>query len=170
MKSIYIGLSVLLIGLIALTAGPWLLLYIGISSTEDPPKLTYTYGEFPFSLKYEINGQIKTVEDTVIVEFDGFGLSEGSGGKYIQWKQTLTSGNEEIILFNDEQEVSLIFAVRGRNYRLEDKTYNEDTLTPPSVIKQEGNITFHSPIYDYELLTEYKIKLIKFEYGESIKK
>ncbi|WP_422661302.1 hypothetical protein ACK8P5_12785 [Paenibacillus sp. EC2-1] len=171
MKSISTRLKVVFLGVIVFFTGPWLLLYISISLTEDPPKPVYTYGEFPFYLEYEINGQEKTVEDTVIVKFDGFGLSEGSGRKYIQWKKKLASGNKNVVLYKGGKgkEVSLFFSVLYEDYHLEDELYKEDALTP-GVIKKEGNITDLSPLSEYELLTEYNLKLIKFEYSESIKK
>lgn len=171
MKSISTRLKIVILGVIVFFTGPWLLLYISISLTEDPPKPFYTYGEFPFHLEYEINGQEKTVEDTVIVKFDGFGLSEGSGRKYIQWKKTLASGNKNVVLYEGGkgEDVSLFFSVLYLDYHLEDELYNEDALTP-GVIKKMGNITDHSPLSEYELLTEYNLKVINFEYGESIKK
>ncbi|MEF2245375.1 hypothetical protein [Paenibacillus sp. IITD108] len=172
MKPLLIGVMILALLLVSYIVGPWLLLYIGLSSTEDPPKPFYTYGEFPFYLEYEINGQVIIVEDTVIVKYDGFGLSEGSGGKYIQWKQTLASGNEEVVIFKGdkgEESLKLLSTVRRENYHLEDELSNLDTITP-SVIKEVGAMTSLKPISDDELLTEYKIRMIKFEFGDPLKK
>lgn len=168
MKQLLIALLIAILLIVGYIVGPWLLLYIGLSSGENPPKPAYSYGEFPFYLEYEINGQIMSLEDTVIVKYDGIGLSEGTG-KYIKWKQTLASGNEEVVLFKDGESVTLIFTVRSEDYHLEDKLDNEDTLIP-SVIKKEGRMTSHKPISDGELLNEYNIRLIKFEYGEPLKK
>ena len=63
------------------------------------PAPTITYGEFPFRLTYEVDGEIKVVEDTVICEFDGFKVV-GESGKYRQWKERLKSGNVEITLLD----------------------------------------------------------------------
>lgn len=63
------------------------------------PKPEITYGEFPFKLTYEINGEIKTIEDTVICEFDGFEVI-GEAGKYRKWKTSLKSGNERVTLLD----------------------------------------------------------------------
>ncbi|WP_422660515.1 hypothetical protein ACK8P5_08545 [Paenibacillus sp. EC2-1] len=170
MKSPLTGLKVVIIGVFVFFTAPWILLYIGLSLTENPPKPAYTYGEFPFYLEYEIDGQVKTVEDTVIVEFDGFGLSEGSGGKYVQWKKSLASGNKEIVLYKDgkgEEEVSLLLSVLYQSYGLQNELQNGET-TVPGVIKREGSLRSAAHLHEYELLTEYKLKWIKFEYGESI--
>lgn len=53
--------------------------------TPNPPEPQITYGEFLFKLECEINGDKKTVEDTVMREYDGIGWNEGSG-KYRKWK------------------------------------------------------------------------------------
>lgn len=169
MKQLFIILILVILLLIAFIVGPWLLIYFGLSSEENPPKPAFTYGEFPFYLEYEINGQIMIVEDTVIVKYDGIGLSEGTG-KYIKWKQTLASGNEEVVLFKDGESVKLILTVRERNYHLEE-VENEYNLLP-KVIKEErkGRRTSKDYISEVELFNEYKMKLIKFEYGEPLKK
>ncbi len=117
-------------------AGPWLLLYIGLSSGENPPKPEYSYGEFPFYLEYEINGQIMSVEDTVIVKYDGIGLSEGTG-KDIKWKQTLASGNEEVVLFQDGDSVKIIHPVRERDYHLEEKIVQKVFHQPLAMVIEE---------------------------------
>lgn len=170
MKSPLTGLKVVIVGVFVFFTAPWILLYIGLSLTENPPKPAYTYGEFPFHLEYEIDGQVKTVEDTVIVEFDGFGLSEGSGGKYIQWKRSLASGNKEIVLYKEgkgKEKVSLLLSVLYQSYGLENELQNGET-TVPGVIRREGSLRSSEHLHEYELLTEYKMKWIKFEYGESI--
>ena len=46
------------------------------------------YGEFPFRLEYEINGERFVIEDTVICEFDGIGWNEAQG-KFRKWKDYL---------------------------------------------------------------------------------
>ena len=67
---------------------PWMLLYLGIAFSPDPPRPEITRGEFPFRLEYEIDGKRVVIEDTLICEFDGFGMNEGAG-KYRKWKGRL---------------------------------------------------------------------------------
>ena len=72
----------------------------------NPPKPEITYGEFPFILTYEIDGEIKTIEDTLICEYDGIEwIADGS--KERRWKYGFKSGIEEIILldFSDREEI-----------------------------------------------------------------
>lgn len=64
------------------------------------PKPEITYGEFPFKLTYELDGEIKTIEDTIICEFDGFEVV-GEAGKYRKWKiYTKSTGERMISLFD----------------------------------------------------------------------
>lgn len=57
----------------------------GLNFLIPVPKPEVTHGEFPFQLTYEINGETKVIEDTVICEFDGFEVI-GEAGKYRKWK------------------------------------------------------------------------------------
>ena len=57
------------------------------------------FGEFPCKLTYEINGEIKTIEDVIICEYDGIEIDEAHGTKR-KWKTSLKSGNERIILLD----------------------------------------------------------------------
>jgi len=168
LKKLLIILSFVIILLIAILVGPWLLLYLGISMQDNPPKPAITYGEFPFHLEYKFNNQLMVIDDTVIVKFDGFEFSEGSSSKYVSWKQTLASGNKEVVLYKDG-ETSLIFSVGIENYHLEDQSFNVDTITP-DVNKKVGRMTSIKEIPDYELRDTYNLELIKFNYGEPLKK
>lgn len=104
----------------------------------------------------------------MIVEFDGYGLSEGSGGKYVKWKQTLASGVEDVFLYN-EDSVKLIFTVKNEDYQLEDEVNNLHNRIP-DVVKKTGRMTSLRPLSSEELQIDYKMKLIQFKYGDVIKK
>ncbi len=80
----------------------------GLNFLISVPKPEIEYSEFPFTLTYEINGEIKTVSDTIICKFDGFKVI-GEAGKYRKWKSYLKSGNDEITILdlrgkNDKDE------------------------------------------------------------------
>ena len=48
------------------------------------PKPEITYGEFPFEIVLEIDGQTKMFNNVYICEYDGIGSNEGIG-KYRVW-------------------------------------------------------------------------------------
>jgi len=161
---------VFILVIFTLTIGPWLLIYVGLLFEENPPKPKYTYGEFPFHLEYEINGQRMIVEDTVIVKFDGFRAESGIGSKKkINWKQSLKSGKKDVIFFQDGDSEKIYLNVREEDYKLEDeirnRNYNNDI---PFIMKEvdDGRYISGSVISEHELYSNYKIKLIKFEYEE----
>ena len=49
------------------------------------------YGEFPFRLEYEINGQAIVIEDTIICKHNG----HSGGNWWSNWNASLTSGEQE---------------------------------------------------------------------------
>ena len=66
----------------------------GLNFLIPVPRPTVTYGEFPFRLEYEVNGNTKVIEDIIICEFDGFEVW-GESGKYRKWKTYLKSGTDK---------------------------------------------------------------------------
>lgn len=70
-----------------------------------PPKPAIEYAEVPFELTYEVNGEEKVIADTIICEFDGF--SRNTAGSYRNWKTSLKSGNEDIVLLDVRPENQL---------------------------------------------------------------
>ena len=71
---------------VLIIASPWIMLAVGLWMSSAPPKPEITYGEFDFKLVYEIDGEIQTIEDTIICEFDGFNIDEVNG-KTRRWKE-----------------------------------------------------------------------------------
>lgn len=57
------------------------------------------YGEFPFTLTYEIDGERKVIKDTIICEYDGYKML-GEAGWYREWNSHLKSGNDRITLLD----------------------------------------------------------------------
>lgn len=46
----------------------------GLNFFTYVPRPEITYGEFPIELTYSVDGEVYTAKDTVVCEFDGFGL------------------------------------------------------------------------------------------------
>lgn len=85
-----------------LLISPWLLLAIGLYFSPAPPKPEIKYGEFDFKLVYEISGEVRTIEDTIVCEFDGFNIDEGRG-KTRRWKEHFKNEqNNELYAFRIE--------------------------------------------------------------------
>ncbi|MCL2391954.1 MAG: hypothetical protein FWC66_05010 [Oscillospiraceae bacterium] len=65
----------------------------------NPSRPQITYGEFPFRLTFELDGELQVIEDTIVCEFVGF-ESRGTAGRYRVWEAHLKSGAERITLLN----------------------------------------------------------------------
>ncbi|WP_407872243.1 hypothetical protein [Paenibacillus sp. P36] len=160
----------LVVAFVAYLAFPWLLIFIGIQSKPNPPRPEITYGEFPFRLKYEINGNQKVIEDTLICEFDGFGADEGRG-KYRKWKRKLASGNERITLLKVDSATEIYFTAGRTEYYMGDPYYANSNSSFPnaSVVKKEGAMSKDSFLKADELLKQYNIRLISWDVSPPIK-
>ena len=97
---------IIAIAIIAYFVVPWVMMALGTTLMPNPPKPEITHGEFPFRLVYEINGEQKVVQDTLVCDYDGIGMNEGQG-KYRKWKERLASGKEILILLEVSNPVSL---------------------------------------------------------------
>lgn len=91
---IFLIIGIVVLSIILLIGASYLFVLSGaiFSFGSNPPKPEITYGEFPFKLTYELNGEIKVIEDVAICEFDGFG-PRSSAGQSRKWKSSLKSGN-----------------------------------------------------------------------------
>jgi len=85
---------------------PWLGILVNFILMPNSPKPDIKYGEFDFTLQYEINGEIKTIEDTAICEFDGFG-QRSTAGQDRKWKTYLKSGNDKA--FQEDNEHGALY-------------------------------------------------------------
>lgn len=95
---IIIVLSLLVLTTVTLLY-PWITLFLGVSISPNPPKPEIPYGEFPFTLTYELDGEIREIEDVIICEFDGF-INRGTAGKSRKWNTALKSGSEQLTLLD----------------------------------------------------------------------
>lgn len=181
MKKVLKMTAVAFIGLILITLVYGVILWLafggGALFHPNPPMPNITYGEFPFRLMYELEGETKIVEDTLICEFDGFGANEARG-KYRKWSSHLKSGNEKITLLqNNDIE---IFFTPGMNdweigavYMGDNEIYhNNINSTFPNAYCLSGlNATMKNAyiISGEEMWKNYKLKLISWEPSQPIK-
>ena len=116
---------------ILIIASPWIMLAVGLWLSPAPPKPEITYGEFDFKLVCEIDGEIQTIEDTIICEFDGFNIDEANG-KTRRWKEEFKNeqGNE-LYAFRVEQidnpEFNEYFKRRKKGYISNKSTMRYET-------------------------------------------
>ena len=168
-KIISLVAAILFISIRVLTyfSWPWIMIFAGIWLSPDPPEPQVQYGEFPFEIVYQLDGELYTVSDVLVCEYDGIGVDEGVG-KHIQWKGYLKSnGNEEIVLLRKDS-VRIVCSIGSPEYYMGDGDYSEQGIQPDLLL-----------IEDYESLTtvhvltdaegeKYKIKLISWQLSKPI--
>lgn len=170
MKVILVLLLVLVIIFLSILFLPWVLIYVGNLFEKKPEKPLITYGEFPFRLEYEINGQSELIEDTLIVEYKGVGIDEGRG-KYRKWESRLESGNEKIYLFQSDL-IKIYYPEGSPEFYmgdLKDFISFNPIFPNAAIVESKKSGTTHSGIIrEEELISKYKIKLISWEIAEPI--
>ena len=162
-KEISIIIIILLVFVFAYFTLPFVLIGLDNASKPNPPEPEITYGEFPFKLVYEISGEQKVIEDTVICEYDGIGI--GSGSKYRKWKSRLASGNKEVILLRIDNKKHIYYLVGSPSYYMGDMRKNTtwEHFFPDAFLHDAKGFGMNDKIKADELLSEYGIKLISWE-------
>ena len=149
----------------------------------NPPEPEITYGEFPFVLTYELDGEIKTIEDVVICEYDGIEWTN-SGSKERKWKLYIKSTGKEMISLKDlsnendftdwgNQVLELCSYPGHAEYYMNDpdsyfnRLPEEDNMIDYLYITPEGKKGYSAFTAD-EALERYNIRIIKWEYSKQI--
>ena len=144
----------------------WQQIIAGFEALPDPPQPQITYGEFPFTLVYELNGEVIVLEDTKICEYDGVGV--GSNGKYRKWIGRLAdSGNGDVFIISDDtREVYCYIGSAG--YYMNDEKYPEQRPLTPRIYYVKLNNNDRSILSQAELLEKYNVKLLSWEFTDPV--
>lgn len=172
-----IGIFIAVLLVIALAIGFffWFAFGGGVLFTSNPPKPEITYGEFPISIIYEVDGKIAAVEDTVVCEFDGF-ETLGEAGKYRKWKTYLKSGNVRFALLRVEDadltfEISAYYGISDYymgDYTWQSKEAYETMMTTDSYlgyIQWENGVQTGSTITKEEVWEKCKLKILDVQFS-----
>lgn len=148
----------------------WGSIFVGGWLSPNPPKPEITYAEFPFEIVYEMDGELVTVNDVYVCEFDGFGWNEGVG-KHREWKGYFQStGEDEFVLLQDGN-LSLAVSVGYPEYYMSDPTEYDVEKEPYIYYIIDPNELggTSSGVMDIEpILEQYKIKLVRWNLSEPI--
>ena len=170
-RIVLVSIVTAVIAVVALFAIPWLIIYAGLWLSPDPPKPQTTYGEFAFELVYTIDGEVHTINDAVVCEYDGIAVDEGVG-KHNKWKGYLkSSGKEELVLY-EEGGKRITCAVGSPEFYMNEPgyydVYEEHEVVPRLFLYEEhGEITSSCVLSDAEAL-EYGIVLVSWHFSEPI--
>lgn len=76
--------------------------------TSNPAPPAIKHAEFPFEIKYEMNGNIYSISDTVVCDFDKTALNAGWFGNIREWNTQLKSGTSRIYFLRGENIRSVL--------------------------------------------------------------
>lgn len=117
-------LLVALIILIVISYIPWIIVLCAYFFGENPEKPEIRYGEFDYSLVYEINGETKTINDTLVCEYDG--ISRSLEGKSVKWNSYIKGTNKEdcYLIFEDDEYKLYIYVPTDARYFMDEPDYD----------------------------------------------
>ena len=175
LKKIVIGTLIAISALILYVVIMFIAAFGGFNFLLNVPEPEIKYGEFPCALAYEVDGEIKTIEDIIVCEFDGFKVV-GEAGKYRKWKTYLKSGNEDMTLLdlrplNEKNEfghtmLEFFFSYGNAEYYMGDTQRKSIPHIADYVEYKyqtvDGNIG-GSAYSNEEAYEKYKIRLISWE-------
>lgn len=174
----------ILVGIV--NAGGFLYIIYDIFISNNVPQITY--GEFPFYVEYEKDGEKYVIEDTVICEFTGFDNSLGFQTIRI-WSAKLKSGDENKCILKTEENAPSVLEPGRTNIlsRLvldygSPEYYMDDPVAWLLVDRkasfeyremwensEKAIATEHTKLNKRKLEKYFDIKIIKFEFSKPIK-
>ena len=163
-KKVWIILLVILIPLIPFIyiALAWTVVGIGMwVFTPNPARPEETYGEFPFELIYEIDGETITINDIYVCEYDGITCDTGSG-KYRTWNGYVKSTGDDVVVLYKDNITTIHCYVGDAEYYMDDEKYPEQRPFKPRFYI--GSL----PISTDQLLQRYKIRIVSWSLSEPI--
>lgn len=157
---ILLGLVLLLLG------GPWVWIALWDTFDEDPPAPIVNYGEFPFEITFECNGELFEIEDALAIQFID-SESDFELGDVYEWDVSFKNGLDETgtlevttntIELYKNSEVRIYFVLGSPGYYMNVNDPSYEYGSPGDVIiLSNGNYRNATT----ELLEEYGIKIIR---------
>lgn len=168
-NSVVIGVIAVIIIFLVISS-VWIALYLGITFSKNPAKPEIKYGEFPYKLVYELDGQKCIKEGKFICKYKGISMDEGRG-KYRNWIGFIDGTDKPSVLLFEDEMYEIYCYIGDAEYYMgdyENSEYNSDFIPKPYItgLPKEGN--------DMKILLEdkvnsvYKIKIIDWEFSEPI--
>jgi hypothetical protein len=148
------------------------LLLTGLSASDEY-KPEITYGEFPFTLVYEADGEEKRVEDVLICKYDGIEWVGDFTFSHRKWKCSYKSGNERLVLLKiDETDAIYYIMPSSPDYQMGfGEKPAEDTPKNAWRCDAKENPDFvgvGAYVGEEELLSKYGLSIKSFEIAPPI--
>jgi hypothetical protein len=159
----YIGLYLLACIALPFLFAIWMM--VSLYLAPKPPRPRITFARFPIRLEYEINEERVVFIDTLQCMYDGIGGRGSAQGMYHKWKWELASGNKRLTLLKIDNDREICYPLGNVEYYMgygwsEPVFYGVDLF--------DWKIGGRSTIFVDELLTNYHIKIIKWDKIEPV--
>jgi|LSQX01.1.fsa_nt_gb hypothetical protein len=153
---------------------PWAVPWVGNIIYPTPPKPNVKHTEINFTLTYEIGEEAKTLNDTIICQFDGFAIDAGRG-KTRKWKYHFKNKqNNEVFVFDTKNpsfpkivlenidRYKIVLGVASAEYFLAEPDY-KGAPELPSIQVYDTEIGYYKdPTQSKEFLDEYSFRVISW--------
>ena len=139
-------------------------MYNGLTAPR-PPKPKIRYGEFPFTLVYELNGKEIVIEDVLICKYDGVGYVGDFVFAHNKWKQSFKSGNRWVVLLEIDETTVIHYPTRdSASYYMGEGGGREISFSVDAAIADPNTHDVYTDrVCAEELLSEYGIRILSWE-------
>ena len=147
-----------------------ILMILSLLSCEKVPAPEVTQAEFPFEIVYEKDGEIITINDVYVCEFDGFGWNENVG-KHRQWRGYVKSTGKDYVALVEDGNLKLVCYLGSAAYYMGDPSMAGADEHVPTInyIKTFESGGISSGVAGIEpLLEQYKLKLVSWSLSKPI--
>ena len=120
-----------------------------------------TYGEFPFTLVYEIEGEVITINDVYVCNFDGFTTS--TAGKFREWKGYLKSNGDEDLFITEDDKLEIYINIGAPAYFMGDE-HPYKVPMEPHIYYLEKDPEDIIVMSKEELCEQFNIKILEWDF------
>ena len=164
-----ITLGIIVLPIVSLV-GLWLVVCAIEAMPPYPALPENTSGEFPFELTYEINGEMITVNDSLMCKFDMY-YGDFHNSKAVAWSSYLKSDeSKDEVLIAETDGVKFFCSVGSAGYYMGE--YDDNYEASPNVYSVQehklGGTLTHFFQSEEELYEQYGIRIISYEFSPPI--
>ena len=166
-KKIALLLTLIMIPILLVVCG-WTVVLGGMYLfTPAPPQPIIQTGEFPFELTYKLNGELYTVKDVYVCNYEGIGVDEGNG-KYRKWSGYIKGSGESAIFVTEDSDRKIFCFVGDAEFYMNDEQYPEERPLTPRLYDVKKNVNIMNSFNHDEIVAIYNVEIVSWKFSEPI--
>lgn len=135
-----------------------------LTKKPDPPEVEY--GEFPFKVTYKLNGEIYTVENVYICEYDGLSWNEGTGFEN-KWNDHIKDTDDDVLFITEQDGVKLLCIV-GDSWYYMGQNNNTKPFEPHFICEYKHSSGLTVFTGDDKYIEKFDVELLEWELSEPL--